>query len=123
MPDQLGFTPYLVTEGFARRLLSEPVQVGDSVVTVPGYGILDVPRSTELLWEVYHGDTAARPRPFGWIDDPSEGIITLYAIGYAALAEAVRDTDSTLSARSSARADSVLANTAFGRQQMASVVE
>jgi hypothetical protein len=117
MPDQIGLGAYLVSEGFGRRLRAVPVQPSDSVVSVPGYGFLDVPRTSELLWEVYHGDTAARPRPFGWVDHPSEGIITLYAIGYAALAEALRTTDSTLSARSSVRADSVLANTSFGRRQ------
>ncbi len=43
---------------------------------------MNVPRTRELLVKVYHAHTAARHRPMGWIDVPSENIPATYAYLY-----------------------------------------
>jgi len=95
-PDQtLGLSPYLVSQGFVRKLVPRTVQPNDSIVLSQGLGYLDLPRSTNLLWEVYHWKTATRDRPFGWVDPPSGSILQLYAVVYGGVArtfEAAKDT-------------------------------
>ena len=104
-PDQtLGLSGYLVSHGFVRKLLDAPAMESDSVVLSPGLGFLNVPRSTRLLWDVYHWRSAARDRPRGWVDPPSGSILQLYAVVYNGMARAYAAAgDSTLAAR----ADSV----------------
>ena len=46
-------------------------------------GWVDLPRTDTLLFDVYNPEAAARARPRGWIDPPSEGILWLYALVYA----------------------------------------
>jgi hypothetical protein len=95
-PDQtLGLSPYLVSQGFVRKLVPRTAQPNDSIVLSQGLGYLDLPRSTNLLWEVYHWKTATRDRPFGWVDPPSGSILQLYAVVYGGVArtfEAAKDT-------------------------------
>jgi hypothetical protein len=81
--DEFGLTPYLEGHGFARALRPHPLVASDSVQALPGFGWVNLPRSKALAFDVYHGNAAARPRPRGWVDRPSEGI-RLYGI-YAAL--------------------------------------
>ena len=105
-PDQtLGLSPYLLSQGFVRKLLPQPAAaVGDSVVLTPGLGYLDVPRTEKLLWDVYHWPAATRDRPRGWVDQPSGSILQLYAVVYNGAARAFAEAgDSALAAR----ADSV----------------
>ncbi|HET6343957.1 MAG TPA: hypothetical protein VFH51_03445, partial [Myxococcota bacterium] len=71
-PDQtLGLTPYLLSQGFVRKLMPTPVTATGSIVLSQGLGYLDVPRTRALLRDVYHWQTAVRDRPFGWVDPPS----------------------------------------------------
>ncbi len=87
--ERIGLAPYLLGQGLVRKLMPEPVAPSDSVVLITGLGWMDVPRTESLLFEVYHAESAARDRPLGWIDVPSESILSLYGLMYAAFAEAV----------------------------------
>ncbi len=101
-----GLSPYLVSQGFVRKLMPTPVEPSDSVVLSPGLGFVDVPRTKQLLWDVYHWQTASRDRPHGWVDPPSGSILQLYSVVYGGVSETLRGRgDSTLAAR----ADSVAA--------------
>ena len=104
-PDQtFGLSPYLVSQGFVRKLMPEPVTPGDSVVLSQGLGFVDVPRSRKLMWDVYHWETATKDRPAGWVDPPSGSILQLYSVVYGGMSETFRKAgDSTMAAR----ADSV----------------
>ncbi len=109
--DQFGLTQHLEGHGFARKLQPQPIAASDSVITVPSLGFVNVPRSTALLFDVYHRDSAARFRPRGWVDHPSEGILSLYALTYQSMAQVLQARDPALAARALAVADSVYANT------------
>jgi hypothetical protein len=88
-PDQmLGLSPYLVSQGFVRKLMPRPVVASDSIVLSPSLGFLDLPRTEKLLWDVYHWKAAAKDRPHGWVDPPSGSILQLYAVVYGGAAKA-----------------------------------
>ena len=90
-PDQtLGLTPYLVSQGFVRKLMPTPVKPTGTIVLSQGLGYLDVPRTRALLRDVYHWKTATRERPYGWVDPPSGSILQLYAVVYGGAARSVR---------------------------------
>ncbi len=101
-PDQtFGLSPYLVSQGFVRKLMPRPVEPTDSIVLSPGLGYVDIPRSRRLMWDVYHWQTATRDRPTGWVDPPSGSILQLYSVVYGGMSETFRKAgDSTLAARS-----------------------
>jgi hypothetical protein len=104
-PDQtLGLSPYLVSQGFVRRLMPRPVEPSDSVVLTQGLGFVNLPRTRQLLWDVYHWKTAARDRPRGWVDPPSGSILQLYAVVYGGSSEPLAAQGDSAQA---ARADSV----------------
>ena len=104
-PDQtLGLSPYLVSQGFVRKLMPTPVSPTDSIVLSPGLGYVDLPRSTRLLFDVYHWKTATKDRPVGWVDPPSGSILQLYSVVYGGTSETLRQAGDTALA---ARADSV----------------
>ncbi|MFL5476947.1 MAG: DUF2723 domain-containing protein [Gemmatimonadales bacterium] len=104
-PDQtLGLSPYLVSQGFVRKLMPKPVVPNDSIVLNPSLGYLDVPRTEKLLWDVYHWRSAARQRPRGWVDQPSGSILQLYAVVYGGAAKSLATAGQKAEA---ARADSV----------------
>jgi hypothetical protein len=104
-PDQtLGLSPYLVSHGFVRRLMPTPVQPKDSIVLSQGLGYLQLPRTKQLLWDVYHWKAATRRRPYGWVDPPSGSILQLYAVVYGGAARSLEAAGDTAG---SARADSV----------------
>src|SRR3989449_11314933 len=79
-------------------------------------GYVNVPRTTRLLFDVYHADAAARPRPRGWVDKPSEGILLLYGQTYYALAQELQGSQSALSARAQALAQAIFQQTELQRQ-------
>jgi hypothetical protein len=108
-PDQtLGLSPYLVSQGFVRKLMPAPVHPTKAVVMSQGLGYLDVPRTKSLLWDVYHWQTATRARPFGWVDAPSGSILQLYAVVYGGAArEFQAQGDSALAAKGEAVARNV----------------
>ena len=104
-PDQtLGLSPYLVSQGFVRKLMPKPVVANDSIVLSPSLGFLDLPRTEKLLWDVYHWKSAARNRPRGWVDQPSGSILQLYAVVYGGASRAFAAAGQSAHA---ARADSV----------------
>ncbi len=111
-PDQtLGLSPYLQTEGFVRRLMPGPVQPSDSVIASPFLGFVNVNRTNELMWNAYHWQSAAKERPFGWVDPPSGSILQLYAIVYGGMAPILEQRgDSVVAARADSISRAVQAN-------------
>ncbi|MEP6573019.1 MAG: hypothetical protein ABJD11_09995, partial [Gemmatimonadota bacterium] len=104
-PDRtLGLTPYLITEGFARKLARVPVTPKDSIIISKGLGYVNLPRTNRLLWNVYHYGAAAKQRPRGWVDVPSRSILSLYGVIYGFGAKALREHGDTVEG---ARADSI----------------
>ncbi len=100
----LGLSPYLVTQGFVRKLLPHPVHAGGGVVDNPTLGLVDEPRTRALLWDTYHWQSVGRSRPRGWVDPPSSSILSLYTVMYGGMSQTWRQQgDSALAAR----ADSV----------------
>jgi hypothetical protein len=119
LPDQFGLTAHLEGQGFARKLLPQTVAPSDSSRVVSGMGMMNIARSTTLAFDVYHGAVAARKRPRGWVDHPSEGILATYAITYQMLGDALRDRQPELAARALSLADSIFANTSLALSQAA----
>jgi transmembrane protein TMEM260 (protein O-mannosyltransferase) len=112
--DQLGLSPYLVGEGLVRRLVPRPVAASDAVRLVEGRGFVNVPRSAALLFEVYRGgESAARPRPRGWVDVPSQNSLVGYVFAYDTIAAALSESDPTRARRALALRDAILANTTY----------
>lgn len=112
-PDtMLGLTPYLVSQGMVRKLMPAPVVPdGERIVYSNGMGYVDLERTHQLLTQVYHFDAAARQRPTGWVDKPSDSILRLYYLvygGYADLLMARGDT--TAAARPDSIANAVFRN-------------
>ncbi|MBI4502616.1 MAG: DUF2723 domain-containing protein [Gemmatimonadetes bacterium] len=130
-PDRMGLTPYLLGQGLARKLLPDSVVPSDTNAFIGGMGWVELPRTQTLLFEVYHPESAARARPQGWVDVPSEGILSLYWLMYAAWGEIAKAQlndstkrtarpDSTLVATRAKAEDiakRILVNTSYGRRQ------
>ena len=85
----------------------------DSIAALPELGFVNLPRTMTLLTDVYHGATAARHRPRGWVDRPSEGILVTYGMIYQSVASGVLHKDGKLANALQGRADSVFKNTSF----------
>jgi hypothetical protein len=109
--DQFGLTPHLEGHGFARVLREQPLQPSDSIRAMPQLGYVNIPRTTALLFDVYHAGTAARPRPRGWVDHPSEGILVTYGLLYYTLAQELQGARSDLAVRAQVLAQAILKNT------------
>jgi len=86
-PDQMGLTPYLLGQGMARLVLPDSIQSDSNRVLFQTLGWVDLARTDTLLFDVYDPEAAARDRPRGWPDEPSEGILSLYALLYAGYAQ------------------------------------
>lgn len=112
--DQLGLTPYLEGQGFARKLHYQPIAPSDSMVALTQLGVANLPRTEALMFGSYVGShSAARRRSRGWIDRPSEGIPALYGLMYQSLSVTLKDKNPKLSAESLAIADSIFRNTSY----------
>jgi hypothetical protein len=112
--EQLGLSRYLIGQGLVRRLTPAPVVASDSIRLVEGRGFVDVPRARRLVFDVYHGgEAAARPRPRGWVDLPSQNSLLGYVFVYDTMAAALRDSDPALARRAMALRDAILANTSY----------
>ncbi|MDH3291881.1 MAG: DUF2723 domain-containing protein [Gemmatimonadota bacterium] len=101
--DRLGFTPYMLGQGMVRRIMPQPIETAPGIVNLRSLGWVDIGRTDTLLFQVYQPESAARERPRGWPDPPSEGILSLYALLYAGYAQYLSlqaTTDSTLGADS-----------------------
>src|SRR5437899_2805508 len=109
--DQFGLTSRLEGQGFARVLREHELTPSDSIKGVQSLGYVNLPRTSRLLFDVYHADAAARERPRGWVDKPSEGILSLYGLTYYTMAEALQGTKSAESARMQQIAQAVFRNT------------
>jgi hypothetical protein len=72
----MGFAPYTVTTGLARKLTPQIPKPGNGIVTVPGEGWFDLIR-TRALWAVFKGPKSLAKREL-WVDRPSAGIPYLY---------------------------------------------
>jgi hypothetical protein len=112
--DQLGLSSYLVSEGLVRRVVPAPVVPSDSVQLVEGRGFMNVTRSSMLAFSVYRGgETAARRRPRGWVDAPSQNSLFGYVFLYDTLAATLAQRNPALAARALALRDAILANTTY----------
>src|SRR5882762_8945052 len=112
--DQLGLSSYLVSEGLVRRVVPAPVVPSDSVQLIEGRGFMNVARSSTLAFSVYRGGaTAARARPRGWVDGPSQNSLFGYVFLYDTLAGALSKRDPAMAARALALRDAILANTTY----------
>ena len=109
--DQFGLTSRLEGHGFARALRAQELAPSDSIKAIQSLGYVNVPRTTALLFDVYHADGAARPRPRGWVDKPSDGILQLYGLTYFTMAQEIQTANTALSARAQAIAQGVFRNT------------
>ncbi len=85
--DRMGLGPYLLGQGLVRKLMPEPITETEDIKLVSQLGWLDLGSSETLLFDVYRHDSVTRDRPYGWIDEPSETILTLYFIIYQSYAE------------------------------------
>ena len=85
----LGLGSYLLTQGLARKLLTEQPTPGRDTVIVPGDGFLDVTRTKRLWNEVYEAPRSLAARK-GWPDQPSIGIPWLYLSTGATLGTALQ---------------------------------
>ena len=114
--DQFGLTSRLEGQGFGRALREQELQASDSMKAVPSMGWVNVKRSQALLFDTYHAESAARVRPRGWVDQPSEGILTTYGVMYYSLAQELQATQPTLAARAQVIAGAVFRNTTINFQ-------
>jgi hypothetical protein len=108
--DEFGLTPWLEGNGFARALRLTQLAQSDSIVPMPGFGFVNVARSKALGFDVYHYAAAARARPRGWVDRPSEGILVTYGLIYEVLAQGLQKSDPPAATRAIAIADSITKN-------------
>ena len=112
--DQLGLSAYLVGEGLVRRLMPAPVVASDSIRLLEGRGFVNVPRTKRLAFDGYRGgQSAARRRPRGWVDLPSQNSLIGYVFVYDTIAAALREREPALATRAQAVRDSILANTSY----------
>ncbi len=111
-PDQmLGLTPYLVTHGLVRKVNEKPLTTAGDITLNRGLGYLDLARTRKLLFETYGYQAASRARPRGWVDRPSQSILSLYSVIYGTVASSFRTAgDSTLAARADSVAQAVELN-------------
>ena len=76
---RLGFGPYLLTQGFARKLVPNVPTSGRDTVLVQGEGFVDVARTKALWSDVYQGQRSIIKRG-DWVDRASINIPVLYAV-------------------------------------------
>ncbi|HEY3280019.1 MAG TPA: DUF2723 domain-containing protein [Gemmatimonadales bacterium] len=116
--DQMGLTGRLEGHGFARALRVQEIQPSDSIKALPQLGYVNIPRSTRLLFDVYHTDAAGRQRPRGWVDEPSVGILTTYGLMYYAMAQELQTTNPDLATKAQTIAAAILRNTQVNFQPL-----
>jgi hypothetical protein len=87
----MGFAPYTVTTGLARKLVPKIPTAGNGIVSVPGEGWLDV-ETTRSLWETTFTAPRSMAKRALWVDRPSAGIPYLYVRTGLALSAALAQT-------------------------------
>ena len=85
---ELGFGPYLVMQGLARKLMPDVPTPGGDISLIPGEGWVDVQRSRTLWEDVFDGHDALVTKG-GWPDRASVGIPALYVNTGLILADAL----------------------------------
>ena len=75
--EELGFAPYTITTGLARKLAPAPPRPGGGIVAVQGEGWFDLDR-TRALWETAFKAPRSMAQRDLWVDRPSAGIPYLY---------------------------------------------
>ena len=117
-PDKFGLTFHLSGQGMVRLLVRDSLAPKpDTMQFMQEFGFVDIPRTTDLLFHVYHAHTAARYRPLGWIDVPSQNILATYAYLYQVLGLAIAKSDPTDAMKAISLADSMVTNTTFRTSQ------
>lgn len=111
--DRYGLTPYLMGQGLVRVLVQGPLVANDTIQSMQDMGWVDLPRTKALLFGVYHAHTAARYRPRGWIDVPSENIPATYAYLYQTIGLLLAKSDQATAMKALALADSMVNNTSY----------
>jgi hypothetical protein len=86
-PFELGLKNYLLTQGLARKLMTDSITGGKDTVMVQGEGWVDVPRMKAL--SAAFKSPAALIKKDKWIDKASVGIPYLYVSTNYVLAEAL----------------------------------
>ena len=76
-PEEMGFAPYTVTVGLARKLMPSVPKPGNGIVSIAGEGWFDA-ATTRALWETVFEAPASLAKRHLWIDRPSAGIPYLY---------------------------------------------
>ena len=75
--ETMGFAPFTVITGLARKLVPSAPAQGNGVFEVPGEGMFDL-NTTRALWEHTFKAPASIARREMWVDRPSAGIPYLY---------------------------------------------
>ncbi|MFL5487059.1 MAG: DUF2723 domain-containing protein, partial [Gemmatimonadaceae bacterium] len=96
--EELGFAPYTVTTGLARKLMPQLPKAGSGIVAVGGEGWFDVETSRALWERVYRAPQSIARRDL-WVDRPSAGIPFLYLRTALTLGTALEQTGRTAEAR------------------------
>lgn len=122
-PYELGLERYVITQGMAKKLSTQPIVAGRDTLLIPGEGYVDVARSVELWNDVFTANHSLAKRK-GWVDDASVGIPDLYVITGVMLAEGLAqkdDINGSLSLFEQARgiATAMRRDKAFGFDRMA----
>jgi hypothetical protein len=84
--NELGLQPYLVTQGFVRKLLPEAVKESKGVFNLSGFGWFDYD-TTQKLWDTVYQGKAALMKQGRWIDPSSSSIPFTYLLTAAATGE------------------------------------
>ncbi|MFQ5550889.1 MAG: DUF2723 domain-containing protein [Gemmatimonadales bacterium] len=112
--DAHGLTPFLVGHGLARKLETRNVEGRPGLVFSRTLGWIDLNRSKQLLFDVYVPEEAARERPRGWTDPPSNPVLALYAVTYREMAtlllQSGQPEDRELAARAQELAERMMGN-------------
>jgi len=111
-PDRtLGLSTHMLTQGLVRKLNPTPLEPREGVVLNRGLGFVDLNRTRDLLFKVYQYDAASRARPRGWVDRPSQSILSLYSVVYGLVGPSFQAAgDSALAVRADSIAQAVDAN-------------
>ena len=106
-PQSLGFGPYLVAQGLARRLSHTVPTAGKDTLLLSGEGFVDVARTARLWNETFVGHRSITSRG-DWVDKPSAGIPALYvSVGLVLHDAFTTKGDSAAALKALALADSV----------------
>lgn len=88
-PQSLGFGPYMIAQGLARRLSPRVPTPGKDTLLLQGEGFIDVARTARLWNETFLGHRSITNRG-DWVDKPSAGIPALYVSVGLVLHDALR---------------------------------